>query len=44
MMLAYSSIPDVNVKVSDADLKAYYRNTQDQYKQEKPSIGTSVSM
>jgi len=35
VMLAYSSIPDVNVKVSDADLKAYYEAHKDQYKQEK---------
>lgn len=35
VMLAYSSIPDVNVKVSDADLKAYYETHKDQYKQEK---------
>jgi peptidyl-prolyl cis-trans isomerase D len=35
VMLNYSSIPDVNVKVSDDDLKAYYNKHKDEYKQEK---------
>ncbi len=35
VMLNYSSIPDVNVKVSDDELKAYYNTHKDEYKQEK---------
>lgn len=35
VMLNYSSIPDVNVKVSDDELKAYYNAHKDEYKQEK---------
>lgn len=35
VMLNYSTIPDVNVKVSDDELKAYYNTHKDEYKQEK---------
>lgn len=35
VVLAYSSIPDADVKVSDEDLKAYYNLHKDEYKQEK---------
>lgn len=35
VMLNYSTIPDVNVKVSDDDLKAYYDKHKDEYKQAK---------
>jgi peptidyl-prolyl cis-trans isomerase D len=35
VMLNYSTIPDVNVKVSDDELKAYYNTHKEEYKQEK---------
>lgn len=35
VMLSYSSIPDADVKVSDEELKAYYNQHKDEYKQDK---------
>ena len=35
VMLAYSSIPDADAKVSEQDLKAYYEKHKDEYKQER---------
>ena len=35
VMLSYTSIPDADVKVSDEDLKAYYNQHKDEYKQDK---------
>ena len=35
IMLAYTSVPDASVTVSDSDLKEYYNKHKDEFKQEK---------